>query len=94
MLLLLVDQLIIRFMRHRKVVNIIVRAGLPLVDLGIGFAATAHLAMLSEEIDILVCLQTFAVILEENRASLLARGSAQPSEGFGWTMHHLRLLCL
>jgi hypothetical protein len=34
------------------------------------------------------------VILEENGASLLTRGPAQPSKGFGWTMHHLRLLCL
>ena len=94
MLLLLADQLIVRFMRHRKVVYIILGAGLTLADLGIGFAATAHLAMLSEEIDILVCLQTFAVILEENCACLLSRGPTQPSKGFGWTMHHLRLLSL
>ena len=63
MLLLLAYQLIIRFMRHRKVVNIILGTGLSLADLGIGFAATAHLAMLSEEIDVLVCLQTFPMIL-------------------------------
>jgi hypothetical protein len=50
-------------MRHRKVVNIILGAGLTLADLGIGFAATAHFSMLSKEIDILVCPQTFPMIL-------------------------------
>ena len=50
-------------MRPRKVLNIILGAGLTLADLGIGFAAPAHLAMLFEEIDILICLQTLSMIL-------------------------------